>query len=229
MADALILEPIRGVHLVLGAAIVPTVTQEPALVEVWLGYASDPYGTARQVGTVQVGQTFVMDHNPDIDDDLRVYLVSRGVDGAADCSQLRGAVSEFIPIQRETDAPTIGIYTDATQFLVVVGVDGFTRFARLRKVEVSDLEDFDDPDAVIQTTVYDGANEINRELPRFVNVTRESGDDVLTKYVRVSHSSGGSYGTTSDVLEIIFPDVDGVGGSTGGYDPIPHGHLPLEL
>ncbi|HEY0545323.1 MAG TPA: hypothetical protein VGC91_08115 [Pyrinomonadaceae bacterium] len=227
MADALILESIRGVHLVLGAAPQREVTQEPALAEVWVGGggASDLYGTGQKLGLSQIGQTFAAQYPLELDRDLRVYLRSLGADGAADCSQLRDAVSKLVPIQRETEAPVIGQATNAQNLLVEVGVDGFTRFARFRKVEIADNAGMT---TNLRTTIYDSADFVNKELPRFINVTRASGSSALTQYVRVSHSSGGAYGAPSDVLAITFADAGGAGGSSGGFDPVPHGHQPIE-
>jgi hypothetical protein len=176
-----------------------------------------------------IGSDFVMQHNPEIDQDLRVYIVSIGeVDGRRSDAQLRDAESKLISIQRETEPPIIGVSEDATQYLVVIGVGDFGRFARLRKVEVSNLADFSDPEQ-IQVTLYNSANELRQELPRFVNITRESGDDALTQYVRVSHSSGGAYTEPSEVLEISFANSKGTGGSSGGFDPIPRGHFEVTI
>ena len=225
----LLLRAIKGIHLVLRdqsqPAWRPEPTQEPATVEVWMSYADEQVGTAQLLDVVVPGQTIVRDYTADLDRPLRFTPISVGVSGARSDSLLSLAESTIFTPQRETEAPTIGQVGDAGQFLLVVGIDGFSRAARYRKVEVADDVDMS---VNLRVTIKDGADQASRELPRFENITRESGDDALTQYVRVSHSSGGAYGAASDVLEVAFADRHGGGGTSGDYDPTPHGHTPIE-
>jgi hypothetical protein len=210
-----------GIALVLEDERPPATTQEPVRVELYMGYAEDNYGSGTLVSTALVGQDFVLEHNPDFDRDLRIYLVSIAEDGSRSVSQLSDAPSKFVPIRRETEAPAIGLVEDAEDpNLLVLGVGGFTPYARLRKVEVADNPEMEDA----QVTIYQGHG-----FPPYVNITRESGTDNQTVYVRVSHSSGGEYAPASEVLELIFADASGAGGSSGGFDPINPDHFELEL
>lgn len=226
----LLLKKIVGANLVLRDQSQPLyrlpVTQEAALVEVWMGFADEALGQAELLGTVAPGQTLVRDLNPDFDRDRRLYLVSRGVDGARDVSLLSEAVTTLLEMRREADAPVIGQVGGAATNLVVIGVDGYTRFARLRKVEVADDEAME---TGLQTTIYDSASFVSKELPRYVDITRTAGSAALTKYVRVSHSSGAAYGQASNVLMITFANAGGSGGTSGAFDPVPRGELELIL
>jgi hypothetical protein len=224
----LLLKPCRGISLVLRDQSQPLyrlpADQEPAVVEVYQGFADEPLGTAELIGTVAPGQTLVRNYIPEVDRDLRFYLVSRGVDGARDTSLLSESVSTVFSLRRENEEPVIGQIGAAENLLAVVGVNNFTRFARLRKVETAGDVDFTTD---VQTEIYDGADFVAKELPRYINVNRPSGAGTLTKFVRVSHSSGAAYGPTSNVLEVTFANSGGAGGSTGSFDPIPR--LDYEL
>lgn len=225
----LLLNPIRGIALVLRDQSQPLyrlpADQEPVAVEVWRNFADEEVGAnAELIGVVQPGQTLTKEYNPDTDREYRFYLQSRGVDGARDTSVLSEAVSIVFSPQRENEAPIIGQVEAAENLLVQIGVDNFTRFARLRKVETADDEDFT---VNVQTEIYDSADFIAKELPRYLNLNRPSGTGTLTTWVRVSHSSGAEYGPTSDPLEVTFANSGGTGGSTGSFSPIPH--LDYEL
>lgn len=228
-----ILEDNFAVNLVLEDEVIPTNTQEPVLAEIYMSYVDEPIGTAQKIGTAFVGQTFVMDYTPEFDRDIRITLISRGPDGQPDSSMLSDAVSTILQIRRETVAPVIGqsanastlVIESVTHSLIVIGINNFTRYARYRKVEVA----VDAAMAIdLETRIYDSEDELSRELPRYVNITRESQSTPQTRYVRVSHSAGLGYGPPSEVLEVTFASESGIGGSAGSFDPIPRGHFELE-
>ncbi len=198
-----------------------------------MGYADDPYGTAELIGTVSPGQTLTREHNPDFDQDLRFYLVSRGVDGARDVSRLRDAVSVLLPIQRTPETPVIGQSANASTVteggdvfaLVPVGATGFSRHARFMKVEVAEDADFS---VNLETTIYDSADFANQVMPYYVTVRRPA-DTAQARHVRVSYSGGSNYGPVSNTLEVTFPAADGSGGSSGSFDPNPRLELEINL
>jgi hypothetical protein len=227
----LLLKPCRGASLVLRdqsqPAWQPEVSEEAATVEIYMGSASDLHGTGVLLGTILPGQTLRLDHNPDFDEDKKIYMVPVARDGTRSISQLSDAPSTLLEIRRENVEPTIGQVGGAQTNVVVVGVDGFTRYARFRKVEVADDEAMT---TNLQTTVYESADFVNRELPRSIDVTRTGGTSARTVYVRISHSSHAEasvYGPASDVLSVTFANSGGTGGSTGSFDPIPRGEFEL--
>jgi len=222
-----------AVNLVLEDETLPANTQEPVLAELYISYADEHVGTAQKVGVVFVGQTFIMEYTPEFDRDIRITPISRGPNGKPDKSMLNDADSKILQIRRETIAPVIGQSENAstltietvTHSRIVIGIDGFTRYARFRKVEVASNAAMT---ADLETMIYDSAGFASKELPRFVNLTRESEATPKTRYVRVSHSSGLEYGPPSPVLEVTFASSAGTGGSAGNFDPIPRGDFELE-
>lgn len=229
----MIFESDFGINLVLGEAPARVTTQEPATVDIYLGYADDAYGSGRLIGTVAPGETLVVEHNPDFDRHLRVYPISHAINGVPDVSDIREAVSKFVPIQRETATPEIGQVGAGSTFndggtvyaRIIVGGRGFGRHARLMKVEVADDPDFE---VNLETTVYDSAEFLSRRLPNVINVKREA-TTAQVRYVRVSYSAGTEFGPTSNVTEVTFPAHDGSGGSTGDFEPIDRVDLEINM
>lgn len=193
----------------------------------------------------------VLPNNPDSDKYVRVYAVSYSPDNVPHVSELRDATQQTVPFNRETEAPVIGLTKPATTDEVEIGITGFTRFARGRRVTVSANADMSDP---LATLVYDSANFAARELPRYLTLSRhvgvlttEGGSDLLTEdgvqlvveddasvlpltiYVTVAHSGGTVWTSESDILEATFAAADGSGGSGGDFDPIPRTKESLDL
>lgn len=192
----------------------------------------------------------VIDRNPDSDRDAVVYVMPYAADGTAGYSDIRDAQQTTILCRRETEAPEIGQNAPATTDAVEIGITGFTRFARHRRITVSENADMSDP---LVTLVLDSDEYAARELPRYFVLTREAGaltteggglltteggellaaeDDAaalpLTAYVTVSHSSGVAWTPESNILEITFAAGDGSGGSAGDFDPTPRDFRGLE-
>lgn len=229
MTRQLILDPIFGNNLVLRDRSLPPwqteVLKDSATIEIFMGFGDDPYNTARSVGTVIPGQTLILNHNPDLDHNLVFFGVGTSIDGTRDVSQLRDAIRADLTLQREDETPAIGQIGASAFQLVTIGIDNFTRFARFRKVEVAGDVGFT---TKVEETIYDSVTFANKELPRFFDVTRDASlSSALTRYVRVSHSSGGAYGPTSDPLLITFANSGGTGGSSGSFDPIPRGGFDI--
>lgn len=223
-----------GIRLVLQDEREPTFTREPVTADVLLSYADEVVGTAQFFGTVVVGQTLVKDFPLEFDRLLRVTIISRGPSGQPDRSMMTDAVSKVVEISRETLASEVGqsgnsstvVIESVTRSKVVLGVKGFSRAARYRKVEVAEDEAMT---VGLTTKIYDSADELSRELPYFVDVLRPSEGAAVTMYIRVAHSGGLSYGPWSNVVEVTFPNASGIGGSSGDFDPIPRGELNVEL
>lgn len=164
-------------------------------------------------------------------------------DGSAGYSDVRDAEQIGVLCRRETEAPVIGQNKPAAVDSVEIGITGFTRFARQRRVTVSSNPDMSDPALVL---VFDSEDYVARELPRYLTLSREAGaltteggellttegGDLLeaettiaalpsTVYVTVAHSGGAAWTPESNVLEVTFAAGDGTGGSEGDFDPTP--------
>lgn len=189
--------------------------------QIWIEGAD---GAPHLLGYGKPGETLLFNYNPVTDGELRVYLVTKTEDGGAEAITLADADQAVVNINRETVEPELTQATNATNTEVQIGVFGFSRYARKRKVEVSNNSDMSDA----EETIYDSADYKARRLPDYIIVTREADTDALTQYVRVSHSSGGDYGPASEILEITFADEAGAGGSGGG-DFTPGGRDPIEI
>jgi hypothetical protein len=157
-----------------------------------------------------------------------------------------------VPFRRETDAPVIGQNKAATADELEIGITGFTRFARHRRVTVSANPDMSDP---LATYLYNSLNYAARELPRYLILSRRVGvlttepggseldaedgsalvleDDATllprTIYLTVAHSGGAAWTPESDILEATFAGVDGTPGTPGDFDPIPRDKENLDL
>jgi hypothetical protein len=206
----------------------------------------DP-GTGAYVGPPQSRGSFavgrvVLSYNPDTDRDLVVYAMPYSADGTAGFSEVAHTTQATVLFRRETQAPVIGQNAPAAVGEVEIGITGFTRFARYRRLTVSASADMTSPLLVL---VLDSQTYAERELPRYLTLQREAGlltteaggqltteaGDRLTAedesaalprtvYVTVAHSSGVSWTPESNVLEVTFAGA-GVPGSTGDFDPTP--------
>ncbi len=231
----LIIKPDRGIKLVLRPLSAglwrAAATKEPVLVQLFMSDASQPVGSGQPIGIAAVGTVFEMDFTPELDRKLRFTAISIAEDGARDVALLSEARSVYFSLQRETTTPEIGQVGAAsvvvegpdTNALVVTGAKGFGRHARFMKVEVADDEAME---TNLETTVYDSADFLGRELPRLVQVKRPT-TTAQTRYVRISYSAGTSYGPASNILEVTFPAADGTGGSSGSFDPNPRLELVI--
>jgi hypothetical protein len=248
----LISEPARGANLIAQSMALPSSLPAPtvqaAAVEVyWQEKDAETgalLGTPNPLGRFSPGAAGSFAHNPDSDKPVVLFAVSYNSSGVAHVQELRDAEQETVNVIRETDAPVIGQNAPATVDSVEIGITGFTRFARQRRVTISANADMSDPAAVL---LFDSETYVARELPRYLTLSREAGlievepsglnltaeDDTpleaesslsalpRTVYVTVAHSGGAAWTPESNVLEMTFAAGDGTGGSGGDFDPTP--------
>lgn len=194
----------------------------------------------------------VLPNNPDVDRNVRVYAVSYGPDNVPHVTDLREATQASVPFNRETEAPVIGLNKPATAEALEIGITGFTRFARFRRVRVwADAG----RSTLLAEYLYDSADFGSHELPRYFTLSRhvgvlttEPGGSELaaqdgtslvlegdattlpqTVYLTVAHSGGAAWTPESNTLEATFAGVDGTPGSDGDFDPIPRQRENIDL
>lgn len=132
-------------------------------------------GAPLSVGRFSPAAEIVIPHTPDLDCRLRVYLMPYGPDGTPGYSSLRDCPQFTVDFRRETDPPVIG-QTGATATpwdTVQFGITDFTRFARLRRVTVSENADMSGTPLAVIVRAAD--SEIARDLPRFFILSRVGG------------------------------------------------------
>jgi hypothetical protein len=98
-----------------------------------------------------------------------------------------------------------------------------SRFTRVLRVEVSQNPEFDP--LLTETT----DTPVTDKLPNTIPLTRvalTTGTETL--YVRASVSAGGEFSPVSDVLEVVFADSVGAGGTTGSGGFGPGTHVEIE-
>jgi hypothetical protein len=207
-----------------------------------------PLQTYVEVGRFAPGQAGgSYNFNPFKDRDVYFFCNSFAADGTPAFSSIEdafAATARLLVHQRETEAPVVGQNSPATADQVEIGIAGFTRFARQRRITISANSDMSSPLAVL---LFDSANYTERELPRYLTLSRTFAGDLqtedglrletedglqlsteagtvlpLTVYLTVAHSGGGVYWTPeSSVLPVTFAAGTGLGGSTGNFDPTP--------
>jgi hypothetical protein len=232
----------------------PDATAAPVLVIVYMKLLSESVSAFREAARGVPGSLLSWRHMPDVDEYVHLCTRTFSASGTPDYATPAEAFywnGQTVLFKRETEAPLIGQNAPATADEVEIGITGFTRFARFRRVTISANADMSDPLAVL---LYDSANYAARELPRYLTLTRRIGvltteggselqtedgsqlvieDDAtilpLTVYVTVAHSGGAAWTPESNILEATFAAVDGTGGSTGDFDPIPRDRENLGL
>lgn len=184
-------------------------------------------------------------YSPDTDRTVRLIAVPHNAAGIPAYNRLEDAPYTDLTLMREPDAPVIGQNAPATAAQVEIGITGFTRFARLRRVTISANADMSSP---LEVLLFDSQNYIDHELPRYFtlnrdasgvsNLTLESGSTItteaggtltteagtvlpLTVYLTVAHSGGAVWTAESNILLVTFAATDGTGGTGGDFDPTP--------
>lgn len=104
-------------------------------------------------------------HNPDSDKDVRLYVVPVGPDGTRGVSSLRNATQATLLLQRDTGAPTVSQFGEATAELITIAVDGTSRLARKRRVRIADNEDMTGAGSIVREFGID-------QVPRLVEIAR---------------------------------------------------------
>lgn len=208
--------------------------------------ASEPAPAWKYAGTIAPGGAIEIPYNPDLDRDVEVAPMPYSASGQPAFSSIDHAfefIGQTLPHQRETNAPVIGQNKAAQIDNVEIGITNFTRFARLRRVTISDQPDMSN---VIKVLYFTSQDYIDRELPRYFTLLRstsgditaedgtaltteagnhlqtEAGTSVLpaTVYLTVAHSGGTAWTPESNILPVTFAGSS-TPGSTGSFDPTP--------
>jgi hypothetical protein len=201
----------------------PAGTAPVAYCQVWWRFASQPPSQAQLFGVFVPGQTVSFPYNPDVDQNITFSIINFTADGVPDVSNLEDAYSFTVLYQRETAAPTVSQVGAATQTTLQLAIDGYTPFARKRRVRVADNALMTGATELITDNTETGV-----QLPRVININRSDTEtSAQTIYVRVSHSSGGTYGAESEVQSFTFAASGGTGGSTGTGSPYAFNHYDI--
>lgn len=184
--------------------------------ELWMRLENEPDSLPIKIADVSAGETVSVPYNPAYDGGIRLYLVSYGADGAPLSKTIDRAAQKIVFLNRETGAPVIGQTSAATNTTVGVGVSNYSDAARFRKIEIAETNNMSG--AAVE--ILNAADFNNNQLPTMFTVSRSAASANLTRFVRVSHSSNNAaYGAPSNILEIVFADAGGGGGSGGDYNP----------
>jgi hypothetical protein len=237
-----------GVNIVSQCYALPPVYSDPsvpcAYVEIyWRARNADEPATAWKYEDI-IGPTGTIEihYDPDIDRDVEVAPMPYSANGTPAFATIDDAfdtIGRVLPHQRETEAPEIGQNAPATPAQVQIGITGFTRFARLRRITISAHPDMSDP---LDVLLFDSDDYAAKELPRYctlernvsVDLTTEAGAALTTEggdhlqlevlpatiYISVSHSSGRVWTPESNILEVMFAG-ESTPGSAGSFDPTP--------
>jgi hypothetical protein len=235
-----------GVSLILAddsmPAFIPAHSTPAARVLLWRRDADKDVDTAEVVATGKPGGAFSVPFNPDADRNLLFGTQTYSASNTPNPPTLDLLDWQPFSVIRERDAPTIGLNKPATTDSAEVGITGFTRFARYRRVTVSASPDMSDP---LSIAVMDSDDYASKELPRYLVLSRVGGAITLeaggglttedgsmltteagailpaTVYVTVAHNGGVAWTPESNTLQVTFAAGDGTGGSAGSFDPTP--------
>ncbi len=252
----LVLKPSGGKNLVLRPQARPPyyapATVDAHQVEVWTQDIEPATGALIGVpifrDRLHPEATIKLSNAQDSDRDVRVYLMPLGADGTPGYSALADCPQLTILCRRETNAPVIGQNAPATVDTVEIGITGFTRFARQRRVTISANANMSAPLVVL---TFDLPAYSDREIPRYFILERtpasaeleiaaeptggaltvEGGATALpaTVYLTVAHSAGVAWTPESNILLVTFAAAGGTGGSPGtGFDPKPTDRYRLD-
>jgi len=147
----------------------PTREVQPATVEVWRRAKGEPPAAARLVGLYRPGESGSFDYNPQEDRNPILSTVSIAPDGTRGVRELTDAIEHELTFQRETTAPVIGLFNDATADSATVAVTEFSGLVTRRRVRIAESltmgGDLDDPSE--QIFEY-GPNEV----PKYIDILR---------------------------------------------------------
>jgi hypothetical protein len=150
------------------AAWYPDATVQPSQIEVYWRYSNESPAAGRKVGTFNPGAAISIPYNPAIDQDVMIGTISIAPNGVRSVRELADAHWETLVFQRETIAPVIGQVGDSTPDNVTVGVSGFTKFARKRRIRIAEalvMGELDSP----SEEIIDAGNE---PLAGYIDITR---------------------------------------------------------
>lgn len=142
---------------------------QPATVEVWQRVKGEPAAAARLVGRYRPGESGSIPYNPIQDLNVILSTVSIAPDGTRSVRELAEAIEHELTFQRETAAPVIGQFTDATAEIVTVSVADFSMLVTKRRLRVAEaLTGGGDLDGPTETIFTYGP----KEAPKFIDITR---------------------------------------------------------
>ncbi len=151
------------------AAYYPAAQTPAASSQVWMHEIGEEIGSAKLLGVFPVNGTQInLPFNPASDAGVVLLFNPLGPDGTPRFSSLDDCKKVVVPRNRETVAPTLGQVGAATTEKLTVGVEGFTQFARRRKVRIADNAGMTDAGV----TIFDYAG---KEVPKFIDILRTAG------------------------------------------------------
>lgn len=228
----------------------PVATTDPVAAELfWRVINADgSKGVWNPLGTFGQGARGSISYNPAKDQNVEWAIITYSASGVPNVSRVDQALVATLLHQRETDAPTIGQNSPATADSIQIGITGFTRFARYRRVTVSANADMSAP---LGTLLFNSDAYAERELPRYfilkrdvaIALTTEGGSELTTEsgetleveilpvtvYVTVAHSGGTAWTPESNILEVTFAGESTPGSPGTDFDPTPRDESTISL
>lgn len=168
MADLLAKRP-GGINLLARPAsqapFYPAPTAQAAYVAVWEHDVGEPREAARFVGNFGIKAQIHLPFNPASDRSKVIYVVSYSQGGVPSVNQLAHAPSMIVNFKREASAPTVQLIGAATPSRLTLGIDGFTNYARRRRIRLADNS------GMVGASVFsfDSGAQL---MPRFVDIQR---------------------------------------------------------
>lgn len=208
----LILKPCTGPSLILRPqdrpAYYPAATTEAAYVIVY-------WRVRRTDGTVDAWHEHdriaptaatTIHHNPNVDQLVDVALMPISASGVPGFASIEEAFAATAVYQREIEAPVISQVGVATQDLIILAIDGYTKFATKRRVRISDNAQM----ASAVETITDAGDQV---LPRVLNVWR-AGAAPSGAAINVAAAANGAVATASSNYDhnvVLSPEgaIDG--------------------
>jgi hypothetical protein len=171
-------------------------------------YVDESADASRYLGSIPLGQEVVVPLSTEVDRAITIRAITRTAYGPADSTDIRFGEQTEGTSTRIDATPVIYVARPATFKHIVLGIDNWSRFARVRKVESAFTEealDDQDVDAGYVLQVFDldlgwdgDDNSIeSNTLPDFVTLTREYTDPTdfpsplfgeNTRFIRIAHS-----------------------------------------
>lgn len=212
-----------GVNIIVREQVLPRYYPAPTTDVAYIMLSKDEAdaapGSGQKYGPFKPGQMVKIDFNPVQDRNPIVRGMSYSASGVPHCATWSDAVAATVLFNRETAAPVIGQYGDATTDTMTIAVSGFTPYAHKRRVRrATSLSG----GALVSPTeeIFDSGMDT---VPDFIDIMKHTGETTI--YVAVAHSSGTAWTPDSNILAIRFATVDTSGNTTGGtigtFDPTP--------
>lgn len=175
----------------------PPASVQPATVEVWQRAKGEPAAAARLVGRYRPGESGSFAYNPLEDKDLILSTISIAPDGTPSVRELADAEEHLLVFQRETAAPVIGQVGDAIANSVTIGVTGYTKLARQRRLRIADSLS---GGALVSPTeeIFDSGNE---PVPAFIDIARSGSFTPAFSWAGTDPASNGFSKTGSAPVE----------------------------